>query len=60
MNSRRLMCFILRRGRHTSTSPKQELFASQQKRVLDFRKGSEADMTRSNCDVRFTPESGHS
>ncbi len=25
----------------------------------DVRFGSEADMARSNCDVRFTPNSGH-
>ena len=27
--------------------------------LLHVRFGSEADMARSNCDVRFTPESGH-
>jgi hypothetical protein len=29
-------------------------------RFADVRFGSKADMSRSNRDVRFTPESGHS
>ena len=35
-------------------------FAEQQFLRLHVRNGSEADVTLSNFDVRFTPESGHS
>ena len=33
--------------------------ATQQNQALDFRLGSEADISLSQTNVRFTPESGH-
>jgi hypothetical protein len=43
----------------TATSPGPEFrCALQQTWLLDFRLGSQADMTRSNHDVRYSPESG--
>jgi hypothetical protein len=62
MNSRRLMCFILRRGRHTSTSPKQELFASQKSECSTSAKGHSrpSHFVPVLNNVRYASDSDHS
>jgi hypothetical protein len=48
------------KSRRLFHSRRRACFAPRQKpAALDFRKGSKADVTLLDFDVRFTPESGH-